>query len=79
MTAFDQAWDLVKSGVPCLQCGRTFSPAEYEQTQDNWKQFVDEDGMTFEVCPSCVFDNTFSIENPDNVDTGVSANQEKYA
>ena len=79
MSSFDRAWSLIKSGVPCLQCGRTYSIQEYEEGKENWKQFVDEEGMTFDVCPSCVFDNTFRIENPDHVDTEVRMNQEKDA
>lgn len=79
MNPFDQAWRLIKSGVPCLQCGRVYSPAEYEQTQQNWRQFVDEDGMTFDVCPSCVLENSFRMMNPQHVPTGVTINQEKDA
>ena len=44
---------ILKSGVPCLECGKTYSLDEYEDNERKWTKFYDEDGMEFDVCPKC--------------------------
>lgn len=44
---------ILKGGVPCLECGKTYSLREYEDNKRNWTKFYDEDGMEFDICPKC--------------------------
>ena len=77
--AFRVVWIMMKGGIPCIQCGRTYTIEEYQDREDQWKKWFDEDGMEFDVCPSCVFDNTFRVENPDHVpDIGVTLGQDDH-
>ena len=42
---------VLKGGVPCLECGKTYPIEEYDE--DTWTKFYDEDGMEFDICPKC--------------------------
>ena len=45
--------NVLKSGVPCLECGKVYSLDEFRANEDKWTKFVDEDGMEFDICPKC--------------------------
>lgn len=45
--------NVLKGGVPCLECGKVYSLDEFRANEDKWTKFVDEDGMEFDICPKC--------------------------
>ena len=50
--SFSTATHEAEGGFPCLECGKTYSIAEYDENKDGWTQIWEENQL-FNICPLC--------------------------